>query len=105
MPITACFACGEVEQPDDRHSIGNDQIGVAQNVPQFRVRQRVDEKVRIGRSHLMKAPLRDELLQPQGWAREEVRIPTLTERLLKVFYCYHPTLGYKRSPSIAPFLA
>ncbi len=47
----------------------------------------------------------DDLLQPQGWAREEVRIPTLTERLLKVFYCYHPTLGYKRSPSIAPFLA
>ena len=47
----------------------------------------------------------DELLQPQGWAREEVRIPTLTARLLKVFYCYHPTFGYKRSPSIAPFLA
>ena len=46
----------------------------------------------------------DELIQPQGWAREEVRVSALTERLLSVYYCYHPTFGYKRSPSIRAML-
>src|SRR5438876_6880537 len=46
----------------------------------------------------------DELIQPQGWAREEVRCSALTERLLSVYYCYHPTFGSKRSPSIRAML-
>ncbi len=47
----------------------------------------------------------DDLLKPQGWAREDVRVPSLSERIMRVFYCYHPTFGYKRSPSIAAMLA
>jgi pantoate--beta-alanine ligase len=46
----------------------------------------------------------DEQVQEKGWAREEVRVPSLTDRLLNVFYCYHPTFGYKRSPTIASML-
>ncbi len=46
----------------------------------------------------------DDLLKARGWSREEVRVPSLGEGLLQVFYCYHPTLGYKRSPPIAPML-
>ena len=45
-----------------------------------------------------------ELLKPNGWAREDVRIAALGERVLRVFYCYHPTYGYDRSPSIATLL-
>jgi pantoate--beta-alanine ligase len=40
----------------------------------------------------------------KGWAEEEVRIPSLGERALRVLYCYHPTFGYRRSPSLAPLL-
>ena len=47
----------------------------------------------------------EELLGPQGWASEQARAPSLGERILRVFYCYHPTYGYKRSPSIAAMLA
>ena len=32
------------------------------------------------------------------------RVSALTERLLSVYYCYHPTFGYKRSPSIRAML-
>jgi pantoate--beta-alanine ligase len=45
-----------------------------------------------------------ELLKLNGWAREEVQIAALGERVLRVFYCYHPTYGYDRSPSIATLL-
>jgi pantoate--beta-alanine ligase len=44
------------------------------------------------------------LLRDQGWAREDLELPFLGDRRLKVFYCYHPTIGYTRSPSIAPLL-
>jgi pantoate--beta-alanine ligase len=43
----------------------------------------------------------EELLRPQGWAEENVHLPALKDRPLHVFYCYHPTLGYKHSPSLA----
>jgi pantoate--beta-alanine ligase len=46
----------------------------------------------------------DELLREKGWAREEVRVPRLGDRRMRVFYCYHPTMGYKRSPSISAVL-
>jgi pantoate--beta-alanine ligase len=45
------------------------------------------------------------LLQSNGWAGEDVRLAALGERVLRVFYCYHPTFGYHRSPSIAAHLA
>jgi pantoate--beta-alanine ligase len=44
------------------------------------------------------------LMKLEGWAREDARVPVLGERLLHIFYCYHPTRGYKRSPSIAQWL-
>jgi pantoate--beta-alanine ligase len=50
-------------------------------------------------------PSFEELLGTQGWASEQARAPSLGERILRIFYCYHPTYGYKRSPSIAALLA
>lgn len=47
----------------------------------------------------------EEKLGEQGWATEQARVPSLGERILRIFYCYHPTYGYKRSPSIAAMLA
>jgi pantoate--beta-alanine ligase len=44
------------------------------------------------------------ILKPQGWAQEEVRFPLLKTGTLRVIYCYHPTTGYKHSPSIAAVL-
>jgi pantoate--beta-alanine ligase len=44
------------------------------------------------------------VLGEQGWAKEEVRIPLAGERVMRAFYCYHPTYGYKHSPSIAQML-
>jgi pantoate--beta-alanine ligase len=41
------------------------------------------------------------LLQPQGWAQEEVRLPPLNAGPLRIIYCYHPMTGYKHSPSLA----
>lgn len=46
----------------------------------------------------------EELLGAQGWAREAVRAAAINDRVLRAFYCHHPTYGYKRSPSLAPFL-
>lgn len=46
----------------------------------------------------------DDLLKMDGWAREEARVPSLGERPMRIFYCYHPTFGYHRSPSIARWL-
>lgn len=43
----------------------------------------------------------EELLRPEGWAEEEVHLPPLKDRPIHVFYCYHPTMGYLRSPSLA----
>jgi uracil-DNA glycosylase len=47
----------------------------------------------------------DEFLRPQGWARETLGLPWLGERPIRVFYCHHPTYGYKRSPSLAHLLS
>ncbi len=41
----------------------------------------------------------------QGWAGEQAKLPSLGERILQIFYCYHPTYGYKRSPSIAAMIS
>jgi pantoate--beta-alanine ligase len=46
----------------------------------------------------------DDLLRLEGWAKEETPIPGAAHRPVHVFYCYHPTAGYKRSPSIARLL-
>jgi pantoate--beta-alanine ligase len=43
----------------------------------------------------------EEVLKPQGWAQEDVRFPFLATGPLRVIYTYHPTMGYKHSPSIA----
>jgi pantoate--beta-alanine ligase len=44
------------------------------------------------------------VLKPQGWAQEDLRFPFLKTGTLRVIYAYHPTMGYKRSPSIAAAL-
>jgi pantoate--beta-alanine ligase len=46
----------------------------------------------------------EELLKPEGWAQEDVRFPFLKTGTLHVIYSYHPTMGYKHSPSIAAAL-
>ncbi|HET7840750.1 MAG TPA: hypothetical protein VFM21_04055, partial [Terriglobia bacterium] len=40
----------------------------------------------------------EEALSKQGWADEQARLPAFGERTVQIFYCYHPTYGYKRSP-------
>ena len=45
------------------------------------------------------------MLAGQGWAGEQARLPSFGERVMQIFYCYHPTYGYRRSPSIAAMLA
>lgn len=46
----------------------------------------------------------EDIMRPDGWAREEARVPLFGERSMRIFYCYHPTRGYNRSPSIAKWL-
>jgi uracil-DNA glycosylase len=46
----------------------------------------------------------NDLLKTEGWAEEKTRIAALGEQRLCVFYCYHPTYGYKRSPTFAAML-
>jgi pantoate--beta-alanine ligase len=46
----------------------------------------------------------EEILKPQGWAEEDVPFPLLPTGTLHVIYCYHPTMGYKHSPSTAAAL-
>jgi uracil-DNA glycosylase len=46
-----------------------------------------------------------QLLGNDGWAKEEVRIPFLGDRLMRIFYCHHPTYEYKHSPSLGALLA
>ena len=46
----------------------------------------------------------DELLQPEGWTEENVRIPSVRQEPFRVIYAYHPTIGYKHSPSLAAAL-
>jgi pantoate--beta-alanine ligase len=43
----------------------------------------------------------EELLKPEGWAQEEVRLPHLKAGPLRIIYCYHPMTGYKHSPPLA----
>jgi uracil-DNA glycosylase len=45
-----------------------------------------------------------EKVRENGWSCEEVVVSWLDDRRLRVFCCYHPTLGYLRSPSIGPML-
>jgi len=40
-----------------------------------------------------------------GWVEEQAEIPSLDNRPVRIFYCHHPSLGYQRSPSLAPALA
>lgn len=41
------------------------------------------------------------LLREKGWFKEVTIIPGVVNRPMRVYYCYHPTLGYSRSPSLA----
>ena len=45
------------------------------------------------------------LLTEKGWEQEKVLVPSPLDRVMRIFYCYHPTYGYKRSPSLASQLA
>jgi len=45
-----------------------------------------------------------EILKPEGWAEEDVSIPLLPTGTIHAIYSYHPTMGYKHSPSIASAL-
>ncbi len=47
----------------------------------------------------------EDVMKQEGWAREEARVPLFGDRLMGIYYCYHPTFGYTRSPSIARWLA
>jgi len=42
---------------------------------------------------------------PLGWAEESTELSCLDNRSIRIFYCHHPSLGYQRSPSLAPTLA
>ncbi len=44
----------------------------------------------------------EELLRQESWAKEDVQLPLVKAGPIQVIYCYHPTWGYKRSPSLAP---
>jgi len=46
----------------------------------------------------------EEILAAEGWAEEDVPLPSLKTGTLHVVYSYHPVAGYKRSPSLAPAL-
>jgi Uracil DNA glycosylase superfamily len=45
------------------------------------------------------------LMGSKGWAEETLRLQLLDNRQIRIFYCYHPSIGYRRSPSIAATLA
>jgi len=61
------------------------------------------QRVLLGRSPSETLPF-GTLLREKGWAQETARVPSVSERELRVFCCHHPTLEYKRSPSLASFL-
>ncbi|MGH9448605.1 MAG: uracil-DNA glycosylase family protein, partial [Terriglobia bacterium] len=46
-----------------------------------------------------------ELLAERGWASEELSVAGLTRDTIRIFYCYHPTAGYRISPSLVNLLA
>lgn len=47
----------------------------------------------------------EDALRPEGWAEEYVHVPLLRSETLHAIYCYHPALGYRHSPTLAPALA
>ena len=62
------------------------------------------QKLVLGRSEEQITPF-SHLLAEKGWEQEKVLVPSLLDRVMRIFYCYHPTYGYKRSPSLASQLA
>ena len=62
------------------------------------------QRLILGRSADTIVPFHD-ILGDKGWGEESVRVAALGDRIIRAFYCFHPTLGYRRSPSIAPMLA
>jgi len=46
----------------------------------------------------------EEIMKPEKWAQEDVPFPLLRRGTLHLIYCYHPTMGYLHSPSIAAAL-
>ncbi len=47
----------------------------------------------------------EDFLKTEGWAEENVPFPFVEAGTLHAIYSYHPMMGYKRSPSLAPALA
>jgi uracil-DNA glycosylase len=45
-----------------------------------------------------------ELLKSEGWAQETIQLSWQGQRGIQIFYCYHPTFDYKKSPCLAPYL-
>ncbi len=58
----------------------------------------------LGRRAEETRPLHD-WVGDQGWGEERATMVSLGGREMRVFYAHHPTLGYKRSPSLAAQLA
>jgi pantoate--beta-alanine ligase len=57
----------------------------------------------LGRSPSSVLPF-EEALGSRGWAEEKTSLSLLGERPLRILHCYHPTFGYRHSPSIAALL-
>lgn len=62
------------------------------------------QKLILGRSEEQFTPF-GQLLAEKGWEQEKVLVPSPLDREMRIFYCYHPTYGYKRSPSLVSHLA
>jgi hypothetical protein len=46
----------------------------------------------------------EERLRPNGWAEEDVVLPSQNTAPLHIIYAYHPTVGYSRSPALTASL-
>jgi uracil-DNA glycosylase len=61
------------------------------------------QRLLLGRGAKEIRPFGD-LLGEQGWSHEKVHITALSDQPLQILYCYHPTFGYQRSPTLAALL-
>jgi pantoate--beta-alanine ligase len=57
----------------------------------------------LGRSAAETVPFASRV-KSNGWAEERLEMEGWDGRLLRVLYAHHPSLGYERSPSLAPML-
>ncbi|MBZ5544610.1 MAG: pantoate--beta-alanine ligase [Acidobacteriia bacterium] len=61
------------------------------------------QRLLLGRSAKEIRPFGD-LLRERGWTQEKAHIAALSDQPLQILYCYHPTFGYQRSPTLAALL-